>query len=152
MIDVVDRITRSRMMSGIRGKNTQPELALRRALHREGFRYRLHAPDLPGSPDIVLPKHKSVVEVRGCFWHRHERCIYCTTPSSNKEFWRRKFNETVKRDERNRLALRRLGWRIAIVWECSVKNNGANVVAERLKNWLQSGSPFKQIPSRARAK
>ncbi|WP_342725710.1 DNA mismatch endonuclease Vsr [Bradyrhizobium sp. B097] len=152
MIDVVDRITRSRMMSGIRGKNTQPELALRRALHREGFRYRLHAPDLPGRPDIVLPKHKSVVEVRGCFWHRHERCIYCTTPSSNKEFWHRKFNETIKRDERNRLALRRLGWRIAIVWECSVKDNGANVVAERLKTWLQSGSPFKQIPRRARAK
>jgi len=148
MIDVVDKITRSRMMSGIRGKDTQPELALRRALHRSGLRYRLHVAALPGRPDIVLPKHKAIIEVHGCFWHRHEHCIFCTTPASNKPFWKSKFGETLKRDRRNREALRDLGWRIAIVWECSVKEEGAEAVARTIVAWLKSGHSFKEISGR----
>lgn len=147
MIDVVDKITRSRMMAGIRGKDTKPELDLRRALHRLGLRYRLHVTGLPGRPDIVLPRHHAAIQVHGCFWHRHEHCTFCTTPASNKRFWKSKFGETVKRDKRNLEALRKLGWRTAIVWECSVKDKGAEAIAEKLAAWLQSGRPFKEISS-----
>jgi DNA mismatch endonuclease (patch repair protein) len=148
MIDVVDRITRSRMMAGIRGKDTQPELGLRRALHRLGLRYRLHLAGLPGRPDITLPKYRATIEVRGCFWHRHENCVLCTTPASNAGFWKSKFTETVKRDKRNIAALRKLGWRVAIVWECSVKNEGAEAVAGKISAWLESSRSFKEISSR----
>jgi len=148
MVDVVDKITRSRMMAGIRGKDTRPELDLRRALHREGLRYRLHVAGLPGRPDIVLPRHHAIIEVHGCFWHRHERCAFCTTPASNIGFWKSKFGETVKRDKLNLEALRKLGWKVAIVWECSVKDEGAEAVARRIAAWLQSGQSFKEISGR----
>jgi DNA mismatch endonuclease, patch repair protein len=147
MIDVVDKKTRSRMMAGIRGKDTKPELDLRRALHRRGLRYRLHVAGLPGRPDIVLPKYSAIVEVHGCFWHRHERCLFCTTPASNARFWKLKFGETIKRDRRNQETLRKLGWRVAIVWECSVKEVGAEAIATRLAKWLQSRSSFKEVSS-----
>jgi len=149
MIDVVDRITRSRMMAGIRGKDTKPELDLRRALHRLGLRYRLHVPGLPGRPDIVLPKHHAVIEVHGCFWHRHQHCAFCTKPASNMDFWRAKFGDTVRRDKRNVEALRKLGWRVAVVWECSVKDEGAEAVAEKIAAWLRSGRSFREISSRS---
>jgi len=116
----------------IRGKDTKPELDLRRALHRRGLRYRLHVGGLPGRPDMVLPRHSAIVEVHGCFWHRHKDCVFCTTPASNEGFWKSKFGETVKRDRRNQAALRKLGWRVAIVWECSVKEAGAEAIATRL--------------------
>src|SRR5258708_32844360 len=128
MTDVVNKTTRSRMMAGIRGKDTKPELVLRHALHRMGLRYRLHVTGLPGRPDMALPKHRAVIEGKGCFWHRHEGCRFCTAPASNKRFWKTKFDETVKRDKRNLTALRKLGWRVAIVWECSVKEHGAEAV------------------------
>jgi DNA mismatch endonuclease (patch repair protein) len=147
MIDVVDKITRSRMMAGIRGKDTKPELVLRRALHRLGLRYRLHAVGLPGRPDITLPKHRAVIEVQGCFWHRHKNCEFCTEPASNSGFWKAKFDETVERDKRNLAALQKLGWRVAIVWECSVKEQGPEAIAERLVAWLRSGRSFKEISS-----
>jgi DNA mismatch endonuclease, patch repair protein len=147
MIDVVDSITRSRMMAGIRGKDTKPELGLRRALHRLGFRYRLHVAELPGRPDILLPGHRAAIQVHGCFWHRHEHCAFCTKPASNMQFWKSKFGETVKRDKRNLAALLKLGWRVAIVWECSVKDEGAEAVAG-IAAWLQSGRSFKEISSR----
>jgi DNA mismatch endonuclease (patch repair protein) len=145
MIDVVDKVTRSRMMAGIRGKDTKPELTLRRALHRRGLRYRLHVSGLPGRPDIVLPKHHAIVELQGCFWHRHANCPFCTTPATNIGFWKPKFSETVKRDKRNLEALRKLGWRVAVVWECSVKEIGAEAVATNLTKWLRSKSGFKEI-------
>jgi DNA mismatch endonuclease (patch repair protein) len=148
MVDVVDKPTRSRMMAGIRGKDTKPELGLRRALHRLGLRYRLHASDLPGRPDILLPRHHAAVQVHGCFWHRHGSCIYCTTPAANKIFWRSKFDETIERDKRNLEALRKLGWKVAIVWECSIKNEGAEAVAGKIAAWLQSRRSFKEIPSK----
>lgn len=148
MIDVVDKITRSRMMSGIRGKNTKPELDLRRALHRLGLRYRLHPARLPGRPDIVLPGRQAAIQVHGCFWHRHKHCAFCTTPASNIQFWKPKFDETIRRDKRNLDALRKLGWRVAIVWECAVKEKGAEAIAGRIATWLQSGHTFKEISSR----
>jgi DNA mismatch endonuclease, patch repair protein len=147
MVDVVDRVTRSRMMGGIRGKDTKPELDLRLALHRRGLRYRLHVPGLPGRPDIVLPKHRAIIEIHGCFWHRHANCRFCTTPASNIGFWKPKFAETIKRDKRNIEALRELGWRVAVVWECSVKEIGAEATSTKLAKWLQSKSRFKEISS-----
>ncbi|GMO93603.1 very short patch repair endonuclease [Bradyrhizobium sp. TM239] len=137
------------MMSGIRGKNTKPELLLRRALHDLGLRYRLHGPGLPGRPDIVFPRHHAVVQIQGCFWHRHDTCRFATSPSSNIEFWEKKFGETVKRDKRNLAALRQLGWRVAIVWECEINEKGGEAVAGRIVKWLASGRPVLEIPAAA---
>ncbi|MBK8060030.1 MAG: DNA mismatch endonuclease Vsr [Gemmatimonadetes bacterium] len=120
MADIVDRATRSRMMAGIGGKDTAPELTVRRFLHREGFRFRLHRRDLPGRPDVVLARYRVAVLVHGCFWHRHSSCRYATTPSSNREFWHAKFAQNVARDRRNLRELRRLGWTPIVVWECSL--------------------------------
>jgi DNA mismatch endonuclease (patch repair protein) len=147
MIDVVDKRTRSRMMAGIRGKDTKPELALRRALHRRGLRYRLHVPGLPGRPDIVLPGHRAIIEIHGCFWHRHVNCPFCTTPASNTGFWKPKFAATIERDKRNLEAWRKLGWRVAVVWECSIKEIGSEALSTKLDKWLQSKSRFKEISS-----
>ncbi|MCW4455774.1 very short patch repair endonuclease [Flavobacterium sp. MXW15] len=119
MIDVVDRATRSRMMSGIRGKNTKPELIVRSFLHRAGLRFRLHA-KLPGKPDLVLPKHRTVVFVHGCFWHRHEGCRFSTTPANNAAFWQEKFADNVRRDARVKQQLRELGWRVLVIWSCQL--------------------------------
>lgn len=146
MADIVDRKTRSRMMSGIRGKNTKPELLLRRALHGLGLRYRLHGPGLPGRPDIVLPRHHAVVQIQGCFWHRHDACRFATIPSSNVEFWDTKFGETVKRDKRNLATLLQSGWRVAIVWECAINSEGAEVVARQVAKWLASRNVYCEIP------
>jgi DNA mismatch endonuclease, patch repair protein len=117
-MDVVDKLTRSRMMAGIGGRNTKPELLVRRALHSAGLRFRLHKKGLPGRPDIVLPRHRAVVLVHGCFWHRHARCKYATTPASNSAFWKAKFDENVARDQRQLRVLRKSGWRTYVIWEC----------------------------------
>jgi DNA mismatch endonuclease, patch repair protein len=110
------------MMSGIRGKNTKPEMLVRQYLHRRGFRFRLHDPRLPGRPDIVLPRYRTVVEVRGCFWHRHRQCSFAVMPRSNREFWQQKLGENVKRDRRQASALRAAGWRLLVLWECELSN------------------------------
>ncbi|WP_244622065.1 very short patch repair endonuclease [Bradyrhizobium ivorense] len=139
-------------MAGIRGKHTKPELMLRSALHRLGLRYRLHSSKLPGRPDIALQKHQAAIEVRGCFWHRHKGCVFCTTPASNASFWKQKFDETVTRDRRNVRALRKLGWRVGVVWECSIKEHGAEAVARRIAVWLHSNEPYADISSKASSK
>jgi len=107
-------------MSRIRSANTSPEVALRRALHALGLRFRLHRKDLPGKPDIVLPRYKAVVFVHGCFWHRHAGCKVASTPKSNVEFWVEKFDRNVARDERSKEALEGQGWRVIVVWECEL--------------------------------
>src|SRR5262245_15346182 len=112
-------------MSRIRGKDTQPELVVHRLIHHEGFRYRLHAKELPGRPDVVLPRHRTVVDVRGCFWHRHAGCPRTFTPTSNVEFWERKLGANPIRDARNEAALREAGWRVIVVWECETKDTDA---------------------------
>lgn len=109
------------MMSGIRGKDTRPEMMVRKYLHRQGFRYRLHDRNLPGTPDLVLPVHRAVVFIHGCFWHRHFGCKYATTPSSNAEFWQRKFNANVLRDQMVVNKLRDGGWRVILIWECGLR-------------------------------
>jgi len=137
--DIVDQQTRSRMMSGIRGKNTKPELALRRALHARGFRFRLHSGKVHGRPDLVLPKHRSVVFVHGCFWHRHKGCRYATVPATRPEFWRAKFAANVARDRTVRTTLLDGGWRVATVWECALrKPDQVAASAELLSTWLLS--------------
>ncbi len=118
MVDIVDPATRTRMMRGITGQDTEPELAVRRYLHAAGLRFKVHDRRLPGTPDIVLPRFKTVVQVHGCFWHRHEGCRYATTPSSRRDFWSRKFAQNVRRDAANRSALRAAGWSVLTVWEC----------------------------------
>lgn len=149
MPDVVDKETRSRMMAGIRGRNTRPEISLRKALHRLGFRYRLHGRKLPGRPDLVFPMYRAVVFVHGCFWHRHAGCPYCTTPDSNYDFWQAKFLENTTRDARNLEHLRTAGWRIAIVWECITRKQPAEVIAAGLGEWLQSDLPEWELPERS---
>ena len=113
---------RSRNMSAIKSKNTKPEIAVRKMLHALGYRFRLHRKDLPGSPDIVLPKYKTVIFVHGCFWHRHENCKFASTPKTRKEFWENKFNENMKRDKNNFKELKKLNWNLLVIWECETKN------------------------------
>lgn len=116
---------RSALMSRVRGKHTSPELAVRRMAHSLGLRFRLHRKDLPGRPDLVFPKHQTVVFVHGCFWHRHPRCKNASTPKSNVEFWRDKFERNVARDAKNRADLEAAGWRVETIWECEIKSGDA---------------------------
>lgn len=140
MTDIVDSQTRSRMMAGIRGKDTKPELILRRSLHAQGFRYRLHAKGIPGKPDLVLPKYKAVIFVHGCFWHRHEGCRYATTPATRPEFWAEKFAANVRRDRATCQTLKARGWRVATVWECALrKPNQVTATRNALLLWLTGG-------------
>lgn len=121
MADVHTREQRSLNMSRIRSRDTKPEVRLRSLLHKAGYRFRLHASELPGRPDIVMPKHRAVIFVNGCFWHRHEGCRFTTTPATRAEFWQKKFDGTIKRDERNCDLLEKSGWRVIIIWECDLK-------------------------------
>ena len=118
MTDRLSRERRSWNMSRIRGRDTAPEKQVRSALHRAGYRFRLHSKQLPGRPDVVLPKYCTVVFVHGCFWHRHKGCRYAYTPKSRVAFWKAKFDSNVERDRRNVRELRRLGWKVVKVWEC----------------------------------
>lgn len=146
MTDIVDQQTRSRMMSGIRSKNTKPELALRRALHARGFRFRLHSGGLHGRPDLVLKKYSAAVFVHGCFWHRHEGCRYATTPMTREDFWQKKFEANVARDEVVRQQLLDDGWRVATVWECALrKPSHVNATTDLLSDWLRSNDLQLQI-------
>lgn len=119
-------------MSRIRSSNTKPELRVRSVLHHLGYRFRLHSSNLPGKPDIVLPKWKHIILVHGCFWHRHERCKFCYTPKSRTDFWNEKFSATVRRDATVVEKLKALGWRVSIIWECQTDD------IEKLSNRLES--------------
>lgn len=136
MTDIVDRRTRSRMMSGIKGKNTRPEIAVRKYLHAKGFRYRLHDKRLPGKPDLVLRKYRSVVFVHGCFWHQHRGCPYAYTPKSNRAFWRRKLASNVERDKENRKRLSRLGWQVFVIWECRLREPDLKKLEQAIRKSL----------------
>ena len=125
MTDIVDSKRRSELMAGIRGSDTAPELAVRRIAHRMGLRFRLHRKDLPGRPDLVFPRHRLVVFVHGCFWHRHEGCRYASTPKSRIAFWTEKFAANVARDARQEAALRAVDWRVLVIWECETRHKAA---------------------------
>ena len=134
MTDVFSAAKRSEVMSRIRGKDTTPELQVRSIVHRLGYRFRLHAKDLPGSPDLVLPRLGTVIFVHGCFWHRHRGCRYATTPSTRRAFWQAKFDANVARDKRTAASLRHLGWSVITVWECQLRT--PDRVAARLERLL----------------
>lgn len=139
-MDIVDSRRRSEMMSGIKGKDTAPEIVVRRVAHRLGFRFRLYRKDLPGRPDLVFPKHRSVVFVHGCFWHRHSGCKYAYTPKTRVRFWTGKFSQNVARDHRNEEALHRLGWRVLVIWECQTRDQ--TTVAECLLDYLSPNGHY----------
>lgn len=121
-------------MSRIKSKDTTPERIVRSFLHHNGFRFRLHVKDLPGHPDIVLPKYKTVIEVRGCFWHRHPGCRQATTPSTNIDFWQEKFKRNVDRDRNTEKRLNELGWNLIVVWECELQNEGfLEILPDKIK-------------------
>ena len=122
------------MMARIGQRDTQPELAVRRSLHKFGYRFRLHQRDLPGRPDVVLPRHKTVVFVHGCFWHRHPGCKYAATPSTNPDFWQRKLQINVVRDERIRESLQQAGWRVLIIWECEIAPRRLALLLRRVRS------------------
>ncbi len=146
MADIVDPETRSRMMAGITGKDTKPELKLRKALHALGYRYRLHQRIEGARPDIVLPRFRAVIFVHGSFWHRHAGCRYATTPSSRPEFWQTKFEQTVERDARQKATLTAAGWRVAVVWECALRtHDGLNTSLLKLTNWMSGQDDFIEI-------
>ncbi|WP_076443079.1 very short patch repair endonuclease [Bosea sp. TND4EK4] len=150
MADIVDQQTRSRMMSGIRGKNTNPELAIRCGLHARGFRFRLHSMKVRGRPDLILPRYHAAIFVNGCFWHRHEGCRYATNPSTRPSFWQTKFEANVARDRAVREALLEDGWRVATVWECGLRRpDHAAASIELLAAWLVSAQREVEIGERS---
>ena len=122
--EVIHKVSeqRSRNMSAIKSKNTKPEIKVRKILHSMGYRFRLHSKDLPGSPDIVLPKYKTVIFVHGCFWHRHENCKYASNPKTRKEFWENKFKANIKRDLEIQEKIKNIEWRSVVIWECETKD------------------------------
>ena len=135
MTDIFDPEKRSEIMSRIRGRDTRPELIVRRIAHALGFRFRLHRKDLPGRPDIVFPRHQAVIVVHGCFWHRHPGCKRASSPKTRVRYWQNKFEGNVVRDKRNETALRDLGWKVMVIWECETKDHEA--VAARIESFLR---------------
>jgi DNA mismatch endonuclease (patch repair protein) len=146
MIDVVDEATRSRMMSGIRARNTKPEVLVRSLLHRQGFRFRLHVRDLPGKPDIVLPRYHAVVFVHGCFWHGHD-CPLFKLPGTRPDFWQEKIDRNRANDHKALTSLFAKGWRVGIVWECALRGANKNIesVADGLRHWLYSDAQTMEL-------
>lgn len=143
MADIVDAATRSRMMSGIRGRNTKPERLIRSLLHRQGLRFRLHARELPGKPDMVFPRYRAVIFVHGCFWHGHD-CQLFKWPATRAEFWREKIGKNRENDRHAIDALLTEGWRVCVVWECSVRGASKNLdrVIQRTVGWVRGQEQF----------
>ena len=147
MTDIVDKKTRSRMMSGIRGKDTKPELLIRKALFAKGFRYRLHDKRLPGKPDLVFPKYHAVIFIHGCFWHGHD-CHLFKWPSTRPEFWKTKINRNREVDARNYMKLKEEGWLILTIWECAIKGKtrlSLEKIIDVSEKWLKEGKREKVI-------
>lgn len=149
-MDIVDHKTRSRMMASIRAFDTKPELFIRKHLYSLGFRYRLHRKDLPGKPDITLPKYQAVVFINGCFWHGHD-CHLFRSPKTNRSFWQEKIAANRARDQKNVSTLRARGWRVVVIWECALSgvqtDRCRQHVVEPLRIWLLSSSPNLEIDS-----
>jgi DNA mismatch endonuclease (patch repair protein) len=147
MVDVVDRETRSRMMAGIQGKHTRPEVFVRRGLHAMGYRYRLHVRGLPGRPDLVFPSRRCVIFVNGCFWHGHS-CPLFKWPSTRRDWWRAKITATRRRDRLARRRLQQEGWRVLTIWECALKGSRRQDPDKLLAEaalWLDGDCPLHEI-------
>ncbi|MGI8687062.1 MAG: very short patch repair endonuclease [Thermomicrobiales bacterium] len=143
MPDVYDKQTRSRVMRSVKSRDTKPEMRVRRTLHAIGYRFRLHRGDLPGKPDITLPRHRTVIFVHGCFWHQHDGCERAERPASNTAYWQRKLLRNVERDRTNYLALEVAGWHVVTLWECEIDGakNLADLLTEKLASQRFSVSP-----------
>lgn len=147
MVDIVPPNVRSRMMAGIKGKNTRPEIMLRKGLHARGFRYLLHARKLPGKPDLVFPRYRAIIFAHGCFWHGHD-CSLFKWPKSREQFWRSKIRKTRQRDHSILAALQDSDWRVGEVWECALKGRGKRDLCDVLdacERWLHSDQPRLEI-------
>lgn len=135
MADRISQKHRSWNMSQIKSSNTKPEIKVRSMLHRMGYRFRLHRRDLPGTPDIVLPKFNLIIFVHGCFWHRHPGCKYAYTPKSRKVFWIKKFRQNTERDQHNRTKLEELDWKVRVIWECETCEDV--VLSDKISNFFE---------------
>jgi DNA mismatch endonuclease (patch repair protein) len=147
MVDIVSSETRSRMMSGIRGKNTKPEILIRKVLFAQGFRYRIHDKNLPGKPDLVLPKYKAVIFIQGCFWHLHD-CHLFKWPKSREDFWREKIESNKARDVKVIRDITASGWRILIIWECALKGKtrrSLEELSDMVVDWIRSDTPYLEV-------
>jgi len=136
MADIFNKKKRSQIMSRISGKDTKPEIIIRKALFSEGYRYRLHRKNLPGNPDIVFPSRKKVIFVNGCFWHGHT-CKKAALPSTNKLFWKKKLTGNKKRDKLNLEKLKAMGWKSLVIWQCQIKKNTFETQINKIKNFLE---------------
>lgn len=132
-MDIWSKQKRSEVMSKIRGKNTKPEMILRSKLFREGYRFRVNRKDLPGKPDIVLPKYRTVIFVHGCFWHHHKECREGRIPSTNSEFWQKKLERNIMKDQENINALSNANWKVLVVWECEIEKK-LDIIIQRIKS------------------
>jgi DNA mismatch endonuclease (patch repair protein) len=147
MTDILTAGARSEHMSNIRSKNTSPEILVRRGLHAAGLRFRVHKKDLPGRPDVVLPRHNAVILIHGCFWHRHKGCRLTADPKTRIAFWTDKFRANQDRDQRTVRELKRLGWRILIVWECAIRNKRQSSMSiAAIVRWIHGTTTFSEIP------
>jgi DNA mismatch endonuclease (patch repair protein) len=147
MIDIVDNATRSRMMAKIKGRNTKPELLIRSLLHKKGFRFRIHVKELPGKPDIVLPKFRAVIFVHGCFWHGHQNCHLFKLPATRTEFWEEKISRNQSNDSKSINLLLGNNWKVGVIWECSIRGTTKDLgkVINLISEWLHGESPFIEI-------
>lgn len=144
MTDILPKRERSELMRKVRRKNTGIEVSVRRLIHSMGYRYRLHVPGLPGTPDIAFPGKKKAIFVHGCYWHHHEGCILATTPKTNVEFWQNKFRDNTARDERKIRDLEALGWKVLVVWQCETKKADLELLEEKIRDFLED-IPVDQI-------
>ncbi|QVM98589.1 DNA mismatch endonuclease Vsr [Pseudomonas sp. SORT22] len=147
MVDVVGPATRSRMMAGIKGKDTSPEVLIRKGLHARGFRFRLHAKELPGRPDLIFPRYKVVILVHGCFWHGHT-CRYFKVPKTRPEFWLDKIGKNQARDALQIGLLRKAEWRVLVIWECAVRlmvKEKTSTLIDEISDWIKVGGEYAEF-------
>ncbi|MEF2968617.1 very short patch repair endonuclease [Paenibacillus sp. M1] len=144
-MDSFSKEKRSQIMSNVKSKNTTPELIVRRLLHRMGYRFRLHRPDLPGKPDIVLPKYKKVIFINGCFWHGHENCKKSQLPKTNREFWQSKIRKNKSRDEKSINKLLEMGWQCLVIWDCQIKKKDIEKLVIILEGFMKGEMDYDNI-------
>lgn len=137
MADVLSEEQRHKCMSNVKSKNTRPEIMVRRFLFTNGYRFRLHRKDLPGNPDIVLPKHKVAIFINGCFWHGHRNCRFATLPVNNRDFWKSKIDGNIERDKNNIAKLKELGWHVIEIWQCQLKPKNKDITLKKLLTELR---------------
>ena len=137
MADIYTKKKRSQIMSKISGKNTKPEIFIRKLCHSLGYRFRLHKKEIPGKPDIVFQKYKKVIFINGCFWHHHMNCSHSKLPTTNKKFWKEKIEGNKRNDKSNYIRLKKLGWDYFVIWQCKIKKQNYNILTDNIKSFLK---------------